>query len=211
MTGVQTCALPISFERVGGSLNDAYVAALLGGLRRYHERFDVELDELPMAMPVSLRKANDPMGGNKFAGALFAAPIGIVDPAERIATVRGIVLSVRVEPAINFMTLAAPVMNRMPRALAGLVYARAGSLADLSASNVPGSPEPGYLAGARVERVYPFGPLPGVAVMATMVSHGGVCCVGINADGTAIADPDLLMTCLQAGLDEVLELSKETL
>ena len=59
-----------------GSLNDAYVAALLGGLRRYHERHGVHLDDLSMVMPVSLRKADDPMGGNKFAGAYFAARWG---------------------------------------------------------------------------------------------------------------------------------------
>jgi len=38
-----------------------------------------------MAMPVSLRKADDPMGGNKFAGAYFAAPLDVADPAERNA------------------------------------------------------------------------------------------------------------------------------
>lgn len=29
-----------------------------------------------MAMPVSLRRGDDPMGGNKFAGALLAGPVG---------------------------------------------------------------------------------------------------------------------------------------
>ena len=44
-----------------------------------------------------------------------------------------------------------------------------GAVTDLSASNMPGLPYEVFMAGARVERVFPFGPLPGVAVMAAMV------------------------------------------
>ncbi len=210
--GVLECpqsSLRAAGRAAGGSINDAYVAALLGGLRRYHEHFGVDLDELPMAMPVSLRKANDPMGGNKFAGAFFAGPIGVTDPAERIAAIRGAVLSVRVEPALDTLSLIAPVLNRAPTAASGLLYGQMRTLADLSASNVPGSPSRSYLAGAEIVRMFPFGPLPGVAVMAAMVSYDGTCCIGVNCDGTAIEKPELLMSCLDEGLDEVLALATE--
>ncbi len=206
--GVLECpldGLKAAAKQAGGSVNDAYVAALLGGLRRYHARHGVELDELPMAMPVSLRKADDPMGGNKFAGAMFAAPIGIEDPAERIATVRGIVLSLRVEPALDSFSVVTPVLNRFPSAL-GATASRLAAAADLSASNFPGVPYPTYLAGARVERAYPFGPLPGVALMAAMVSHVGTCCIGLNMDGSVIKDPPVLVECVEEGVAEVLEL-----
>ncbi|RZS43432.1 WS/DGAT/MGAT family acyltransferase [Herbihabitans rhizosphaerae] len=210
--GVLECgldSLKAAAKVAGGSLNDAYVAALLGGLRLYHERLDAPVDELPMAMPVSLRKADDPMGGNKFAGAFFAAPVGIADPAERIATIRGTVLSLRIEPALDTFSMVAPVLNRIPSAIGGLVYERVGGVADLSASNVPGVPYPVYMAGAKVERMFPFGPLPGVAVMAAMVSHAGTCCIGINCDGDAVADPAMLIDCLRDGLNEVLSLAEE--
>jgi diacylglycerol O-acyltransferase / wax synthase len=62
------------------------------------------------------------------------------------------------------------------------------------------------MAGARIERLFPFGPLPGCAVMATLVSHDGTCCIGINCDPAAVTDPALFFDCLQGGLDEVLEL-----
>jgi diacylglycerol O-acyltransferase / wax synthase len=194
-------------KAAGGSLNDAFVAALLGGLRIYHERHGVELDRLPMAMPVSLRKDDDPMGGNKWAGALFAAPIGIADPEERIAAIRGIVLSLRTEPALDTFSLAAPLVNRLPSTV-GAIFGRLGATADMSASNVPGLPYQTYLAGAKVERVYPFGPLPGVAVMAAMVSHAGTCCFGLNIDGAAVGDVDVLMECFGAGLAETLAVGK---
>jgi hypothetical protein len=31
--------------------------------------------------------------------------------------------------------------------------------------------------------------------MAAMVSHAGTCCLGINCDAAAVANPELLMTC----------------
>ena len=190
----------------GGSVNDAYVAALLGGLRRYHEHFGVEVEELPMAMPLSLRRHDDPMGGNRFTGALFAAPVGVADPAERIATIRGAVLSVRAEPALDVLGVVSPLLNRAPSMVAALALGNLGANADLSASNVPGIPHPVYVAGAKVDRLFGFGPLPGVAVMAALVSHVGTCCIAVNCDGAAVQDPDLLMACLQEGLDEVLAL-----
>lgn len=203
--GVLECPLAdlrAAGRAAGGSVNDAYVAALLGGIRRYHERHGVEIEELPITMPVSLRRADDPMGGNKFAGAFLAAPVGVVDPLERIAAVRGEVLSVRTEPALDTFSLVAPVLNRLPSGL-GAAVVRLGANADLSASNVPGLPYPVYLAGARVDRVFPFGPLPGVAVMAAMVSHVETACIGLNIDGGAVADTDVLLGCLAEGLDEV--------
>lgn len=191
-----------------GSLNDAYVAALLGGLRRYHERHGVDIEELSMVMPVSMRKADDPMGGNKFAGAYFAAPIGVADPVERIAVLRGIVLTLRVEPALDTLSLVAPLLNRVPARVGQIAFNLVGSAAELSASNMPGVPYPVYMAGARVERVFPFGPLPGVAVMAGMISHDGTCCIGLNIDGDAVPDMDMFMECMHEGLLEVTSVAR---
>jgi len=191
-----------------GSLNAAYVAALLGGLRRYHERHGVDIEDLSMVMPVSMRKSDDPMGGNKFAGAYFAAPIGVADPVERIAVLRGIVLTLRVEPALDTLSLVAPLLNRVPARVGQMAFDLVGSAAQLSASNMPGAPYPVYMAGARVERIFPFGPLPGVAVMAGLISHDGTCCIGLNIDGDAITDMDMFMECMNEGLVEVTSVAR---
>jgi hypothetical protein len=39
--------------------------------------------------------------------------------------------------------------------------------------------------------------------MVTLISHDGGCCIGINIDTSAIADPRGLADDLRAGLDEV--------
>ncbi len=191
-----------------GSLNDAFIAAVLGGFRRYHEHHDVELGELPMAMPISLRKGDHPMGGNRFAGARFAAPAGEPDPAERIHLIHDFVLTARAEPALDALSLLAPAIGRLPTPLVTRWYQAQTTKLDLQASNIAGIPYTVYMAGARIERLFPFGPLPGCAVMATLVSHDGTCCIGINCDAAAVTDPELFFECLQVGLDEVLALGE---
>jgi WS/DGAT/MGAT family acyltransferase len=191
----------------GGSLNDAYLAALAGGLRRYHEEHGVVLDELPMAFPVSLRKEDHPMGGNRFAGARIAGPVGIRDPAERIAAIRELVLEAREEPALDFMGLLAPVLARVPATVLTRLSESVTRTVDLQASNIPGLARPAYIAGARITRMYPFGPVPGSAVMVTLISHDGICCIGVNADALAITDIDRFLDSLRAGFDEVLSLA----
>jgi diacylglycerol O-acyltransferase len=193
-------------KAAGGSLNDAYVAVLLGGFRRYHEHFGQPIEELSMAMPISLRRGDHPMGGNRFAGARFAAPVGEPDPAERIRVMHEIVMTVRDEPALDVFGLLAPTLNRLPMPLVARAYGSQTQRLDLQASNVAGLPYTAYIAGARIERMLPFGPLPGCAVMATLLSYAGTCSIGINLDPAAVTDPDLFMSCLDEGLQEVLAL-----
>lgn len=187
-----------------GSLNDAYIAALLGGLRRYHEAMGCPVSEIPMAMPVSMRAGDNALGGNRFTGARFAAPAAIVDPAERIAAIREIVLAERDEPALDALPLLAPVLSRIPVPLLANWYASQSAGLDLQASNIRGIPSPVFIAGAKIQRMFPFGPLPGCAVMVVLVSHCGVCCIGMNADPAAVTEPGLFLRCMQAGLKEVL-------
>ena len=199
-------ALKRAGKAAGGSINDAYIAALLGGLRRYHDTLGSPVDSLPMAMPISLRSGDHPMGGNRFAGVRFAAPTGVEDPVERIQTIHQFVLDVRDEPAIDALGLAAPLLNRLPIAAVARWYASQTANLDVQASNVAGLPWEAYVAGAKIERILPFGPVPGCALMVTLLSYAGTCCIGLNMDAAAVTEPDLLMSCLQEGLDEVLAL-----
>ena len=94
----------------------------------------------------------------------------------------------------------------MPGGLLALVGGGATAGNDLQASNIPGLREEVFLAGARVERIYPYAPLPGCAAMITMMSHGDGCCVAANLDAAAITDIDGFTGCLADGLGEVLAL-----
>src|SRR6202034_3576197 len=140
----------------GGSVNDAFLAALLGGVRRYHEKLSVTVDSIPMAIPVSLRTDADPMGANKFAGARFVAPVGEPDPKARIAAIHQFIADARAEPALGFLDLLAPALSRLPGTALTRLGGEGTGLADLPASTLGAVGRPLYLAGARVTPLYPM-------------------------------------------------------
>jgi diacylglycerol O-acyltransferase len=203
---VKLAPLRAAAKSADASLNDAFLAALLGGFRRYHEACGVPIEQMPFAMPISIRKDGDAAGGNAFAAARLSGPVGERDPVKRMYAVGAAVRAVREEPALNGLGALAPALARLP----GPVIAQlAGSLTkanDLQASNVPGIREAVYLAGAKVERLYGFAPLPGCAAMIVLFSHGDLCCVAVNLDPAAITDPECFGRCLAEGFDEVLDL-----
>jgi WS/DGAT/MGAT family acyltransferase len=191
-------------KAAGGSVNDAFLAALLGGFRRYHEHFGATVDRMPIAFPISLRTSDDPLGGNRFAGARFAAPVGEPDPRERIAAVREFVLTARNEPAIGVLDLLAPLVSHLPTPVVVGLAAGMTAITDVQASNIAGLGHTAYLAGAKITHTYMFGPRPGVAAMVVMASYDGTCCVGFNVDPDAITDLELFADCIRQGFDEVL-------
>jgi diacylglycerol O-acyltransferase / wax synthase len=197
--------LKAASKAAGGSVNDGFLSAVCGGLRRYHEQLGSPVASVPMAIPISLRKEGDPAGGNRWTGARLAPPVDEPDPAERIRHIRDLMLQARQEPALDALNLLAPVAVWLPNWLLSSAFGGA-AVPDLQVSNVPGSPLPLYLAGAKVTKLFPFGPVPGPAAMITVHSYVGTCYVGINLDPAAITEPELFRTCLQEGVDEVLAL-----
>ena len=71
---------------------------------------------------------------------------------------------------------------------------------------MPGSPGRYYLAGAKVTKLFPFGPVPGPAAMITVHSYVRTCYVGINLDPAAITEPERSRRACEGGVDEVLAL-----
>jgi diacylglycerol O-acyltransferase len=192
-------------KAAGGSINDAYLAGVCGALRLYHEALGVPVATLPMAVPVSLRSDADPAGGNRFVGVNLAAPVGVTDPAKRIAKVRSQMTQKREERALDMVGSVAPVASLLPDSV---LEAMAGSVvnSDVQASNVPVYSGDTYIAGAKILRQYGIGPLPGVAIMVVLVSRSGYCTVTARYDRASITDPELFADCLLAGFDEVLAL-----
>ncbi|WP_439937839.1 wax ester/triacylglycerol synthase domain-containing protein [Nocardia sp. N13] len=184
----------------GGTLDDAAVALVLGGLRRYHARRGSDLREIPVGVRVSLDRADDL--GNRFAGALISGPLAIEDPVDRVAAVRGEVLSLHTERALEVLDAAAPVMNRMP-SFVGASALRAAAAPDASVLTLPGPPRKRYMAGAEVQGMYVLGPLPGAALTVVLTTCGDTACIGVNIDASAVADLPGLEECLVEGVEEM--------
>jgi diacylglycerol O-acyltransferase len=195
-------ALKRSAKTAGGSVNDAYLAAVGGALRHYHDELGVPIDALPAAVPISVRAESDAVGGNRWAGARLAIPTGPPDADKRIRAVREVMLSARSEPALHALDAVAPVLSRSPEPILE-VLASVALGTDVQISNIPGPPMPLFIAGSEIVAQYPFGPLPGPAMMVTMMSYAGTCYVGINYDPMSVTHEDEFRAALVAGFDEV--------
>ena len=66
-TATRSMSNAVSGKAVGGSLNDAFVSGVVGGLARYHEFHGEEVDDLRMVMPINVREASAALGGTSVA------------------------------------------------------------------------------------------------------------------------------------------------
>ncbi len=203
MIEVEVDALKAAGSAAGSTLNDAFVASVTGGLRRYHELHGAPVQELRVTMPVSTRREVDPVGGNRFTLERFTLSVGEADPANRIRTTGWQCRAARYEEALPLSDAVAGVLNLLPSWVIGSMLKHV----DFVASDVPGVPVPLYLAGAEVTGTYAFGPTTGAALNVTLLSYRGTCCVGCTIDTAAVPDPEVMMGCLRQGFDEVLALA----
>jgi diacylglycerol O-acyltransferase len=187
----------------GGSLNDAFIAAVAGGLRRYHDKHGAAVDHLVVTMPISIRTATDPVGGNRATLMRFDVPADIADPAHRIRLVHERTTKQRNEKSLAHTQLIAGALNLAPRWYVGSALRNV----DFVASDVPGFPQPVFLAGAKVQMQYAFSPTIGAGLNVTLLSYVDTCALGINVDAGAIPDFEVFYDCLVAGFDDVLSLA----
>jgi diacylglycerol O-acyltransferase len=190
-------------RRIGCSVNDAFLAAVTGGLRRYHDRHGAPVDALRVTMPVDLRDDGDSSGGNRFAPARFPVPVAVADPQERMRRISALTKAWRAEPALPLTDALAFALNRMPTPATTRLFGAMLKAIDFVATDLPGLDVPVYLAGARVDRLYALAPPSGAACNVALLSHCGTCCIGVNVDTAAVPDPDALVEDLRAGFDEV--------
>jgi WS/DGAT/MGAT family acyltransferase len=203
---VELDGLKRAAKAVDGSLNDAFVAGVIGGMSKYHRALGQPVDQLRMVMPINLRETGAALGGNHFTPARFLVPMTIDDPAERIVALGEIARAVRAEPAVALTDALAGVLNLLPTTVTTAVFGAMLKGADFVTSNVPGAPVPIYTAGARLERMYAFGPLSGTAANITLLSHCGTCCIGVNVDAVAVPDLDAFLACQEQSFAEILAL-----
>lgn len=183
-----------------GTLNDAFLASVIGGLRKYHERHDVPLDRLRVTLPISLRTPQDPLGGNRITLQRFEIAANELDVRTRMHAVHAACRRARDEPAVQHTDAIAATLNLLPSSVVGSMLKHV----DVVASNVPGFSFPVYLAGTEVLSNYAFGPTIGAAVNVTLLSYHATCFLGISIDTVAAPDTEVLVDCLREGFDEVL-------
>ena len=186
------------------TINDVFLTGLLGGLRRYHQEMGLEIRDVPLSFPIDVSGTADPDSGNHFSAAVIPGPSSEGDPVERLRAVHDLVAARRTEPGLDAPTRLAPVLNHVPGKLASAGLAAYARRVDVQASNIIGPDCPLFLAGTQVGAFYAFGPLPGVPVMAVLVSYDGRCTIGFTIDPAAVTDPDLLVRLTGEAFEELL-------
>jgi WS/DGAT/MGAT family acyltransferase len=191
--------------RLGITLNDLVLTAVSGAIGRYHEAHDLSADQITCMVPMNLRRDHERHQlGNRVGAFYVSLPIAEKDPLARLSLIRqqttqakGDRQGAAYQSLMQAAALApAAAFRAATRAMAGRVH--------LICSNVPGPPRQSYLAGAKIEAVYPFAPVMlGTPVSIALVSYASTYGIGIDSDPAAIPDPERIGRALLKELDEI--------
>ncbi len=148
-------------KAAGVTVNDVFVTIVAGGLRSYlTEQGELPAQSLTAGTPVNVRAAGDDSTGNAFSLVLVKMFTNVADPAERIrAVARSSTIAkddIRSRPeavAANYGALIGGTF--VANQLTGLAGRRPPPY-NVTVSCIPGPAAPFYLAGARLEGLYPL-------------------------------------------------------
>ncbi len=166
--------------------------------------------ELLTLVPINLRPRED-QGleagvGNRATGILVPLPIGRRSLRARFREVRRRVEERKAHPSAEFFPVVAELLTVLPRRVYRRLAHASSQSVDLIVTNVPGVPMPRYLAGAEITGAYPFAPVaPHCPISVALYGYRGRLFVGIDADATAVPDPDAFRDHLAAAFRELLE------
>lgn len=170
------------------TINDVMLALVSGSLRDYLQAYH-ELPDIPIRtfIAVSLRQEGDAEFSNKVTTAAVTLATDVADPQERLRAIaaesQGAKEGARGggKGAMEIQQMLPPFLNTVlalvapPDKIAGLAGA------NLLVSNVRTSPKKMYLAGARVEAIYPMSIVgPGLGVNVTCIGYADNIDVGIT-------------------------------
>ncbi len=191
-------------RKVGGTLNDTYMAAVGGGVAAYHEAHNAPCEYVRVNMPVNMRTSSDDTSGNRWVPARFPMPIDSGDAETRIKRVAPLLMQARTEPALVVSDTIYRLLTALPQSAATSVAAGMMKGCDLAITNVPGPPIALYASGAEVQAIVPFAPKAGAAANVGLMTYNGVAYIGINMDTRAIPDPEVFVEHIRVAFDEVL-------
>lgn len=187
------------------TLNDLVLTIVCGALRGYYERRRLPLNDLYCQVPVSLRQDHERLAlGNRVGAMTVRLPLREIHPLVRLDRIREQTARGKSEGHASAASLLMWMATVIPSPLLRLATENMRGRVHLICSNVPGPTAVRYLAGAKVEAVYPFAPIMlGVPLSIALVSYASTLCIGIDSDPAAIPDPDQLRRLLEQEVGRV--------
>lgn len=176
----------------GATVNDVVLALSGGALRRYlQDRGELPSTSLLASVPVSVHLESKRTGRNKVSTIFCKLGTDVEDPLERItsmskanANAKDHHKAVPADTLQEWAEFAAPrTFGLAVRMVSDLRLAeRAPVIHNLVISNVPGPPVPLYFIGARIDALYPLGPVfHGAGLNITVMSNNGQMHIGAIA------------------------------
>jgi WS/DGAT/MGAT family acyltransferase len=195
-------------KALGGSFNDAVLAMCAGALRtQLLSQGDIPEQSLKALVPISLREMGD-MDSSNAVGAIIAdMATNIADPVKRFKAIKAsmeagksLYKGMGSRDAMLFTGLTqAPALLMLPLGLASRFPPFS-----LVISNVPGSRQPMYWNGAKVEGIYPANILiNGIALNITLVTYDDQVDFGITACRRSLPQAQRLIDYMEDSLVEL--------
>ncbi len=181
-------------------MNDVVLALCASAMREYL----LSVDDLPDAaltaqVPVSMRVAGDDSVGNKVGSLTTTLATDVEDPVCRLMTIHSSTAAAKeMRQAMAVHQIMGVTETTPPGliALAARMYTRsnlarvAPPASNVVISNVPGPDFPLYIAGGRVDSIFPMGPLlMGMSLNITVFSYRGHVDFGFMVCPDAVPDP----------------------
>ncbi len=197
---------------LGGSVNDAMLAACTTGLRQllFERGEDPPPRGLRAMVPMNVRQASERLTLGNRVSSLFvelpvAEPVASVRHRKIVAATTRLKSSGAAEGATTMIDLAALAPPVLHATLARSLYAT--RLFNVTITNVPGPQLPLYAFGAELREVHPVVPLAADhAVGIAIFSYNGFVTFGVIADSESTPDIDVLASGIEAGIQELLAL-----
>ena len=199
----------------GATVNDAILAIIGGGLRKYLQgKGELPDDSLTAMAPISVRQEGEKAAlGNLVSAMVVSLGTHIANPLERLEHIHGDAINSKgLTNAVGARTLT-DYSQLIPGGLAGLgarLYTRLGAanahapVFNVVATNVPGSRVPLYFCGAKMIRMYGLGPIfDSVGLINTIYSYVDNIAISFTCDRDMMPDPATYEEALRSAYDEL--------
>lgn len=203
------------------TINDVAMTIISGALRNYLvSKDELPEDSLVAAVPMDVRAAGDEhLQGNRINITNVALRTDIADPLERLQVVHKESLAGKAYAKTLGKTLVNDVLDNLYAGLTawGIRTAVGSGLMDkfppvnnTVITNVPGSPVPLFLCGARMIDSFGMGPLiPNTGLFHTVSSTYDFLTIAFTADRQKMPDLDFYVQCMETAFNELLHAVRE--
>jgi diacylglycerol O-acyltransferase len=196
------------------TVNDVVLAATTYGVRLHLLKNGFDVSKRPVASCPTSQGGAEVAGADRLGVMSVPLPVEVEDPVEQLRAVQAATVAAKESDPLagDLLPTVADLIPAILLAGGGQLYSRLGlsrmhpPIASLVVSNMMGPPLQLYLAGARIEAIFPLGPLlPAIGVNLTVLSDQGQLDVGVLTCPDVVGDPWQIADGFAEGVARLLE------